>query len=363
MSEFPRLPGDNRRSWLLAAATTLILATAVQAPAQGPARSDPRPGNLRAIARIDSLLADSRADEAAAAARRLLSEKFLDDDLRWQAEQRLGVAEHRLGRLEEALDHLERATMWAPAVAANHSNLAAVLIDMGRPGRAMGELRTASELAPRDWRLQLDYADILVEFKQYDKARRVLRGAGEFCPGCLEVDQGWARLLVAEGDLVGAAPYLERVYAAQPDRRLRLLLAEALLQSGEPERARSLLGPDWPGGLDSAELAVVLRADSRLGDSERAASLIVGLREGKPAPLGADLWALASMICAEDGREGDSLVLIERAIEMDPRNAVFRNNRVSLLYRLGRDDEADREWEIVIEIDPSLAGNRFEISE
>ncbi len=357
-----RMASDNMGRLCVLCLTTVILwAVAVQA--QVPIRRDPRPGHVQAMAVVDSLISSSRLEEAVSGARRLLAEEYLDEDLRWQAEQRLGIIYHRMGRLDEALGHLEKASLWAPGVSANHRNLAAVLMELGKPGRAMGELRTAAELDPTDWRLQLDYADILIDFKQFSRAERVMREAEAFCSGCLDVDRTWARLYVTSGNLAAAAPYLEHVQAEEPDRETRQLLAEALLQAGYPDRAREYFTGEWDDGLQPAEMAIVLRADRQLHDSTRAVSLIMGLREGRPAPLPADLWALASSMCGDDGKAEQSLILIERAIELDPRNAVYRNNKVSLLYRLGREEEGDREWEIVIELDPSLAGNRFETPE
>ena len=49
-----------------------------------------------------------------------------------------------------------------------------------------------------------------------------------------------------------------------------------------------------------------------------------------------------------------SLRAVDRAIIFAPDNVVFRNNRVVLLTRLGRHDEAKEEWNRVLELDPGL---------
>jgi len=44
----------------------------------------------------------------------------------------------------------------------------------------------------------------------------------------------------------------------------------------------------------------------------------------------------------------------DRAISLADRNVVYRNNRVVLLLKLGRKQEAAREWDEVLRLDPSL---------
>ena len=358
-----RMPFRSRAGLAVSmAVVVLALLIVAAAGSAAPRLPEMRQEHLRALAGVDSLIAAARYGAAEQQARLLLGRPHLDDDVHWQAEQRLGLALHRQGRLDEALDHMEKAALWAPMVSVNHQNLAALLIDMGRTGRALGEWREAVELDPQNWRLNLDYAQVLVDFGQYDRAERYLEAAEMIAPDRIEVVRGWARLHLERGEPAAALPYLETLYAEEPDIETRRLLAEARLAAGRSGDVRDLLAPHWES-LDGTEMALVLRADHQQGDATRAASLVMGLKDGRPAPLPADIWALASALCADAAHKEDGLLLIRQAVLLDPDNALYRNNMVSLLYALGRDEEAEREWRIVIRLDPSLAGNRTEISE
>ena len=279
----------------------------------------------------------------------------------WPLIQRLGLAEQRLGHFEEALDHLERAILWAPRESNNHRNLATLLIRMGRGGRAFAEYREAAELAPGDWRIRTEYAHILMDYQQYEQAQDVLSEAADLCPQCLGVSRATARYYMATDQPRQALPSLELLVAADStDSAMRDQFALVLLQSGEPSRARTLLLPEWQNELSVLGRRVVLEADRALGDSQRALKL-AGLDLGVLAiGMDADIWALAALICHDANEDEAGLILVDRAISLNPASAVFRNNRVAFLFRLGRNEEAEAEYGVVIQLDPSLGDNRSE---
>ncbi len=295
----------------------------------------------------------------------LIPEWLLEDDhapeVIWPLIQRLGLAEQRLGHFEEALDHLERAVLWAPRDPNNHRNLATLLISMGRGGRAFAEYREAAELAPDDWRIRTEYAHILLDYQQYEQAKTVLVEAVDLCPECLGVSRVTARYYLAIHQPHQALPALELLVAADStDSDMRDQLALVLLQTGEPSRARTLLLPDWPQGLSVLGRRVVLEADRALGYSQRALKL-AGLDRGVLAiGLDADIWALAALICHDADENEAGLILVDRAIGLSPVSAALRNNRVAFLFRLGRNEEAEAEYSVVIQLDPSLGENRSE---
>jgi len=81
--------------------------------------------------------------------------------------------------------------------------------------------------------------------------------------------------------------------------------------------------------------------------------LALSLGDGQQTSYDPLLWAQAALVCIDTGRDIEGLILVDRALALDPANTSYLNNRVLLLRRLGRDDEADRDWTRLIALDPS----------
>ena len=336
------------RCFAVLAATVVVASAAAGAPGVERARA----ALLAGLASVDSLLAAGDAEAAAREAAALRKSRGMSDDLLWQVEQRLGVALHALGRSQAALDHLERATAWAPRVAENHRSLAAVLMALGRQGRALGELREAVALAPQDVAMRLEYSQALMDYRQYPRAAREIEIAAGLCGDCSASDRARARLAMLQGDYEAAVPPLRRLQLSGDDPEITRNLALSLVRSGDPAGARTLLIA--AGSATTAwEVRLLLEADRALGDAGRARELVAVARGGGGGDYPAELWALAALICHEQGLPEDGLLLVDRAIALDPGNAAYRNNRVVLLTSLGRSEEADREMEALLAIDPS----------
>ena len=311
----------------------------------------------RVIATADSLLANGRADLVADMLPPLLDDDGLGAEVLWPLEQRLGLALQAIGRLAEALPHLERAVLWAQGDPVNHRNLAHLLLDLGKRGRAFSEYRDACSLAPDDWAVRVEFCHVLMDYGQEDRVESLLNEADTLCPECPDVNRARVRFHLLKGQYDKALPAITALHEAAPSPETREQFALILLRTGQPDRARSLLVADWPTGLSGIERRVLLEADQRLGDDLRATSM-VEQTGGEFAD--ADLWGLAALICYETGRDDCALTLVDRAIALSPRNAALRNNRVAVLLRLGRQNEADAEWAVVLDLDPSLADNRTE---
>lgn len=309
------------------------------------------------LAVVDSLMAEGRYEQVVAMGAGDIRDDALGPEVLWPLAQRMGLAYQRLGRFDEALPHLENAVLWAQLDPVNHRNLAQLLLAMGRRGRAFSEYRDACSLAPRDPALRVEFAHVLLDYDQPERAVRHIREAEELAGRTPQVARVASRLHLARGDYAAAVPYLAVLHAAGPDLETTEQFALALQRTGDSERSRDLLLPFWPGGLSDLGRRVVLEADRRLGDPTRAMAL-GGLEDATWSDP--DFWALAALVCYDAGEDRPGLLLVDRAIALAPQSAVHRNNRVALLLRLGMDEEADREWAVVLELDPSLSGNRTE---
>ena len=307
------------------------------------------------MATTDSLLACGRADEVVVLLPPLLNDDRLGAEVLWPLEQRLGLAYQALGRFEEALPHLERAVLWAQQDPVNHRNLAHLLLQLGKRGRAFSEYRDACSLALDDWSVRVEFGHVLLDYEQIDRAASILEEAETRCSDCPDVARALVRLSLVRRDYNRALPYITILHGSNPTSETREQMALILLKTGQPEAARAMLLNLWPDALSANERRIVLEADQQLGDDSRALALAVS---GGVEDDGADFWGLASLICFEAGEDESALFLVERAIALAPQSAALRNNRVAMLLKLGRREDADVEWGIVLQLDPSLVDNR-----
>lgn len=311
------------------------------------------------LAEVDSLLAGGDAAQAARTGGDLVTRWEASPHLVWQARERLAIALLRMNRPGEAVLQLEEAIRGAPLRAASlHLNLAAALMALEQRGRAFAEFQEAVALDPENWRARVDYGQALLMYRQWEASRRQLDEALRLCGDCAEAQRALARLLIEQGDHAAARPLLEHVHARRPDLEVRRSLALARLRAADAEGARALLLPDWPDRLTDAEARIVLEADRLLGEPGRAQALAMPLASAPPGRADPDLWALVSLVCLEAGLDAPALAAIEAAIALDPQNAAYRNNRVVLLTRAGRQTEADAEWAEVIRLDPTYRDKR-----
>jgi tetratricopeptide (TPR) repeat protein len=338
---------------LVAAILCTSLATGVDA---GALRGEsPRARHQRGLAAVDSLATAGDWESVAGRAEAELADVGLDEDLRWRLHQRAGLALQRLGRRDAALVHLEQAVLWGPVEPANHRNLATLLVALDRRGRALAEYGLACDLDPADCAVRLEHAHVLIDYGLLREATTTLANATGICdPDDPRLLRARARCRLADGDPVAALPDLERLHELAPTPQSGQQLALARLRAGRPEAARLLLAPRWRHDLDDQGLRILLEADAALGDPEHAVSLALSLGEGGARlPHDAQVWSQAALVCIGTNRDREGLILIDQAIALSPDDPALRHNRVLLLRRLGRTDEADREWARVLALDPS----------
>jgi tetratricopeptide (TPR) repeat protein len=316
----------------------VAVATAVAAPGRSPQPAGD------ALARLDSLLAANRADEAAVEAARMLDAADLAPQIRAQVTQRRCVALQAAGRLQEAVPVCEEAVLLAAQDPVNHQNLATCLQRMGQLGRAAGELEQALELAPtrNDWRLQ--YARVLLDLGVRQESRRQIELAAAECPDCPLVDRARADHALRTGQPEQAIAPLQRLMRAEPSPQLRERLAQACWDAGRPAGVDSALADVPLGSLSSLEITLLLQADRERGITERARRLAPGGAEAAEVPASVRddprFWALVSELCLVGDDPAAALAAIDAAIALAPQDGRWHHNRAAVLLRLGREKEA-----------------------
>ncbi len=333
---------NNSPRAVLAASGLVVLWVIAAVAAAGGGASGPPVGE--ALAHLDSLLADDRADEAAAAAGRLLAAPDLHPQVRAQVTQRRCVALQAAGRLQEAVPVCEEAVLLAAQDPANHQNLATCLQTLGQLGRAAGELEQALELAPArtDWRLQ--YARVLLDLGARGESLRQIELAASACPECPQVDRARADHALRTGEPARAIAPLQRLLRSDPSSQLRERLCQACWDADRPASLDSALAEAPLVSLSTLEITLLLQADRARGHTERARRLAPGGSASAQVPIGARddprFWALVSELCLQGEDPTAALAAIDAAIALAPQDGRWQHNRAAVLVRLGRTQEA-----------------------
>lgn len=335
-----------------------LFAAAFAAAAYADRRQEERQAAQEAVSEADRLLNGGDIERAAVRIGELLASHENDPVYGWQLTERYGVALLRAGRTAEALPVCESVVRRNPESAAGHRNLAAVLMQLGRRGRALSEYDQAVQLAPRDSALRFEYGQVLLGFRNYAAAGAQLEAARSLCGDCPELRPALAHLYVETGRYEQAIPLQAALYAENPDRDNRRNLVRSLQHAGRDSQLVALWSPIPGDELPADEARMLVEAEGRLGgfvhSLRYARSMAAAKSEPDSLPRDAAFWGAISLNLLDTGHLVEGLRAADRAVMLAPGDAVYRNNRVVLLTRLGRQEEAEREWKKVLELDPTL---------
>ncbi len=314
------------------------------------------------LALVDSLLEAGQAAEAVSEARRLCGQFATDPLYGWQVEGRLGLALLRAGYPDEALPYLEARMRRNPNDHSAHRNFASALMGTGKKGRALTEFRLAVDLAPGDYEARMDYGRALAEFRDVGEARTQFEVARRLCPNCPDADISLAGLLLEAGRFEDAVEPLRRIMDREPTAWARRGMVQALAGAGRDRDLLDFLDARALDGLSAEEMNLAVTAEGHLGEADRSLACLRALSDPTALPGGLDerlltddgFWGRVSLNLLETENYNEGLEAADRAIGLADENVVYRNNRVVLLLKLDRQEEAAREWEEVLRLDPSL---------
>ena len=155
---------------------------------------------------------------------------------------------------------------------------------------------------------------------------------------------------------------LERINEKAPTPWARLSLAQALAGAGRDRDLLEFLDSGPRVELSAEEMNLAVQAEGRLGEADRSLAYLKILSSPTEAAVGRDqellmdhrFWGRISLNLLEADHYLEGLQAADMAISLDGENLVYRNNRVVLLLKLDRQEEAAREWKEVLRLDPSL---------
>lgn len=326
-------------------------------PTLAQSRRDTYDAARRGLATIDSLLAVPAASAAVDRARDLWLTVGDDPVYGWQVESRLGLALLLADEPKAALPHLESVARQQPGEALHHRNLGAALIQLRRRGRALAEYRTAVELAPDNPDLRRELGQLLLAFGDTKQAARELAVARRLCGGCPELDQPLASLYLREKDYTRAVAPLARLFERDPRPAIRQTLVAALANAGQDSSLMAVVGTVPPGDRSEQEWRLLVEAEGRFGGQAHSLLAATALTAGDTTQVpeavlhSAPFWGQVALNLLVAGQYLPGLAAVDQAVALEPREIVYRNNRVVLLQRLGREAAARQEWQRVQDLE------------
>ncbi len=275
----------------------------------------------------EQLTLQSKLDEALALYAELAQQA--PDDARPQADWAQALILD--GQFDQALQHARRAMELDPVNAEVVARLARAYAYVGDLNQALAFARGAVELEPESAEAQAVLAFIHFLKNQPERAVEEAERALALDPDCAEAHQvrGWLYRKV-EGDLQRAIAELETATQLQPGIWLwHYELGELLIEAGEYRRAATSLETALALRPKVQTYVALGKAFYHLKEYEQAeAYLALALAvEDKSA----ELYALLAAIRTAQGRCDEAEPYLDRALALDPTNALARTTRIACL--------------------------------
>ncbi len=255
----------------------------------------------------------------------------------------MGTAHFDLGQLDRAMAAYDRAVELRPAFAQGRVNRGLVHGEQGRFTSALEEFDAALELRPDLLPAQRGRGRALLELGRAEEGLAALRRAHRGAPGDIETIDSLARGLISAGRPGEAAEVLADGLAAAvaPSAALHHLLGRTLAQQRQFAAAaaafrRATELPDAPAQawIDFATLRLVEgRPDEATGILQVALT-----RLGGNAVVHHLLGK--ALLEEDDGNLTEALPHLEKAMQLDPDNALAANDLAAVYEHLGRLQEA-----------------------
>ena len=251
-----------------------------------------------------------------------------------------GIAAHKEGKLQDA-ERLYRAILQAQPnhPDANH-NLGVLAVAVGKPLEAIPLFKLALEANPQIEQFRISYVDALIKVERFNEAKRVLV-EGERCGVPLEKLGAIKQRL--EGGSSGAEP---------PQDQLNNLLKH--YQTGkleEVEELAKLLTQQFPKHPFAWKLlGAVLKQAGRANES-----LLPMQKSVELSPKDAEAHYNLGNTLSELGRLGEAEAGYRQAVALKPDYANAHNNLGATLQELGRPDKAEASYKQAIALKPDSA--------
>jgi tetratricopeptide (TPR) repeat protein len=248
----------------------------------------------------------------------------------------LGHALATQGNLDEAIRHYQRALEINPRYTRAHANWGIALTAQGKFDEAIRHYQQNLRIDPTDAEVHNDWGNTLTAQGKLDEAIRHYQEVLRMDPANANAHINWGSRLVALGQLEGAVQHFQEALRLRPNYAPgHLNLSSALAEQGQWDKAmghfREALALDPSCALYHRNLAAALLAQGKLDEA------IAG-------QLG--------QLLVREGRHSEAEPYLREALRFEATNAVVRAFLATTLHQQGKTDEALRQFEECVRLDP-----------
>ena len=251
-----------------------------------------------------------------------------------------GVSAHKEGKLQEAERFYQAILQSQPAHPDANHNLGVLAVSVNKADSALPLFKTALEANPKVEQFWLSYIDALIKEKQFDNAKQVLEQAKT---------QGIAKekLNVLEIQLTPITQVNEPELALQ---NKSLSLSQKRKKSSEQKKRKKATKQNLKTYNPSQEqLSSLLEhyQNGRFSDAEKLAKFIT--QEFPKHQFG---WKVLGAVLQQTGRSVESLIPMQKSVQLAPQDAEAHSNLGATLKEAGRLDEAEASYKRAIALKP-----------
>lgn len=343
--------------------------------------------NVLASSEIDSHIMERIADVLARHDKTELAVQVYETILKHKKEN--GASESEMQALQVKITDpkasaTEKVATPAEGMAEALYNIANILFQQNSPDSALAFARLSEYLAPANEDNKILLAGIMIDSEQADQAIQTLKNIKSDNPAFVRAQRSVAELMEKNGDAVGAAAYLEDIYAKHKDLSTLIQVGDVWRRADKHEQAIKVYdrAVSALGGKVPAEYWNLLYARGmsyeRYGNVNRAEDDLLKAIEyqpnhpyllnylgytwadqGKNMKGAMELVEKASALRPDDGYIIDSLGWIhfkngdyksavtelERAVELLPQDPTINDHLGDAYWHVGRKQEARFQWQ------------------
>jgi tetratricopeptide (TPR) repeat protein/2-polyprenyl-3-methyl-5-hydroxy-6-metoxy-1,4-benzoquinol methylase len=266
---------------------------------------------------------------------------------------RRAVEYHKSGKLQDA-EAFYRAILQAQPKHpdANH-NLGVMAVSLNKTEAALPLFKIALEANPNQGQFWLSYVDALIKEKRFDNARDVLEQGKK---------QGLAgeRVDLLEAQLMKSflTPNSELLLKNNPSTTSQQLKKVSTKKEKKKNSLRNLTKPNQIKSPPQIEIDKLLEYYQKR-QYDLALNLATALTQHYPNhPFG---WKVLGALFSQTGKLQDSVIAIEKVLEISPSDAEAHSNLGITLQKLGRLKDAETSCKKAIAIKPDLAEAHYNL--
>lgn len=259
------------------------------------------------------------------------------------------------GDLAQAQQELQSAVQYDPNYEDARRSLAELQNRTGAFDAAVSNARRLLQRNPGDVEAMLVYSQALISKKNYTDADKILKLVAERAPNAAELHRQLALLALFRNDLPAAGRQFEQAWELQPQSKLLLEgTLQVYLAERQPDAAIAFLekeiGSHPKDALLYHQLAQVLLLEKKRPEAISALKAALSLDPGMP-----DSSILLADQYATDNKAQDAFQVLEDSLQRNSHDASLSLRAGMIFEKLSRWTDARKAYEQVLQLDPDNA--------